>query len=46
MKILALEFSAPQRSVAVVPSKDGVVEVVEAGPGATRAMTMIDEVLR
>jgi tRNA threonylcarbamoyl adenosine modification protein YeaZ len=73
MKILALEFSSPQRSVAVlrtdswrdelhetgsrVISKEAgrrvvrsrevkVSEVMETGPGATRALLMIERVLR
>ena len=73
MKILALEFSSAQRSVAVLcsgfradesreshssaisetaeargarPSDYRVREVVETGPGAMRALAMIDEVLR
>src|SRR5690348_3157194 len=52
MKILALEFSSPQRSVAVVPSQDdkvaprGLAEVVETGAQATHAFAMIQEALR
>lgn len=73
MKILALEFSSPQRSVAVLcdssreagsppapsrpvsagsgagpaqPSALGVHEVVETGPGATRALALVEEALR
>jgi tRNA threonylcarbamoyl adenosine modification protein YeaZ len=73
MKILALEFSSAQRSVAVLhsdfrrdesrgsssppisetsgtrgarPAEYQVREVVETGPGALRALAMIDEVLR
>jgi tRNA threonylcarbamoyladenosine biosynthesis protein TsaB len=51
MTILALEFSSPQRSVAVIrPPASGVAsvagEVVETGGGGTRALGMIDEALR
>jgi tRNA threonylcarbamoyladenosine biosynthesis protein TsaB len=51
MTILALEFSSPQRSVAVIrPQASGVAsvagEVVETGGGGTRALGMIDEALR
>ena len=52
MKILALEFSSPQRSVAVVQSQDdrvaprGLAEVVETGAQATHAFAMIQEALR
>jgi tRNA threonylcarbamoyl adenosine modification protein YeaZ len=47
MKILALEFSSPQRSVAVVRGAEaGVTEVVETGSGAMRALAMIDGLLR
>jgi tRNA threonylcarbamoyl adenosine modification protein YeaZ len=50
MKILAVEFSAPQRSVAVVQTgADGtpqtVSEVVETGPGWIRALELVDEAL-
>ena len=49
MKILALEFSSPQRSVAVIrrgesPSDIDVSEVIE--PGSTAPFTMIEGVLR
>jgi tRNA threonylcarbamoyladenosine biosynthesis protein TsaB len=51
MTILALEFSSPQRSVAVVrprPGKAAFVtsEVVETGAGGTRALGMIEDALR
>jgi tRNA threonylcarbamoyladenosine biosynthesis protein TsaB len=51
MTILALEFSSPQRSVAVVrrgASAGAFVacEVVEAGAGGTRAFGMIENALR
>jgi tRNA threonylcarbamoyl adenosine modification protein YeaZ len=45
MKILALEFSSRQSSVAV-PSRSGVKEVTETGHGASRALGMVEEVLR
>src|SRR5258708_37058917 len=49
MKILALEFSSPQRSVAVIqrdesPSGVAVNEVIE--PGSTAPFTMIEDALR
>jgi tRNA threonylcarbamoyladenosine biosynthesis protein TsaB len=51
MKILALEFSSPERSVAVVqPPIEGrpqvEAEVVETGTTATRPLGMIEEALR
>jgi tRNA threonylcarbamoyl adenosine modification protein YeaZ len=51
MKILAVEFSSPQRSVAVVPgirSERCAIgsEVVETGARSTRALGMIDDALR
>jgi tRNA threonylcarbamoyl adenosine modification protein YeaZ len=46
MKILALEFSSPQRSVAVAGAAGEIVEVVEAGARATSALGMIDTALR
>ena len=51
MKILALEFSTDQRSVAVVhgggkPGLPESSEVVESGGRATRAFGLIDEALR
>jgi tRNA threonylcarbamoyladenosine biosynthesis protein TsaB len=51
MKILALEFSSPQRSMAVVEAKRetaplAVAEVVETGGLAARPLGMIEEVLR
>lgn len=45
MKILALEFSAPQRSVAFI-NDDKVFEVVEASARNTDALGMIEKVLR
>jgi tRNA threonylcarbamoyl adenosine modification protein YeaZ len=46
MKILALEFSSPQRSVAVLRSEMQVSEIVETGLGATRALGMVEDALR
>jgi tRNA threonylcarbamoyladenosine biosynthesis protein TsaB len=54
MKILAFEFSSPQRSVAIVqpPASAGphaapsVSEVIETGGRATKAIGMIEEALR
>ena len=51
MTILALEFSSPQRSVAVVRRHAGdasfvASEVVEAGAGGTRVLGMIENALR
>ena len=54
MKILALEFSSPQRSVAVVrargvPPRDAppsTVEVIETGQLPTKSISMIEEALR
>jgi tRNA threonylcarbamoyl adenosine modification protein YeaZ len=51
MTILALEFSSPQRSVAIVHGRPGqtasvVSEVVETGAGGTRAFGMIQSALR
>jgi tRNA threonylcarbamoyl adenosine modification protein YeaZ len=46
MKILALEFSSPQRSVAVVQSHSQTSELIESGAGASAPLTMIEEVLR
>lgn len=50
MTILALEFSSPQRSVAIVRGRAGqaasvVSEVVETGAGGTRAFGMIQSAL-
>ncbi len=47
MTILALEFSSPQRSVAVLRTGDGQVaaEAVEAGGRSTAAFGMIEKVL-
>ncbi|MGA2278752.1 MAG: tRNA (adenosine(37)-N6)-threonylcarbamoyltransferase complex dimerization subunit type 1 TsaB [Verrucomicrobiota bacterium] len=51
MTILALEFSSPQRSVAVVRRGAGTAsfvasEVVETGAGGTRALGMVEDALR
>jgi tRNA threonylcarbamoyladenosine biosynthesis protein TsaB len=51
MTILALEFSSPQRSVAVVRRRAGdaafvASEVVETGAGGTRAFGMVEDALR
>ncbi len=49
MKILALEFSSNQRSVAVLDSAAGTsaaAEVVETGGRSTQALGMIEEALR
>lgn len=55
MKILALEFSSSQRSVAIVQSPFGakpahatpsIIEVVETGGRATKAIGMIEQALR
>src|SRR2546429_5822033 len=55
MKILALEFSSPQRSVAVVesvtdaassPFPRAISEVIEAGSPGANAIGMIDAALR
>ena len=54
MKILALEFSSPQRSVAIVQpaaspgphAAPSVSEVIETGGRATKAIGMIEEALR
>ena len=46
MKILALEFSSPQRSVAVLNSGTQVTEVVENRSQANTPFTMIEEALR
>jgi tRNA threonylcarbamoyl adenosine modification protein YeaZ len=45
MRILALEFSSPQRSVAVTAPGAPAAEVVETGSSSTRALGMIDMVL-
>lgn len=45
MKILALEFSSAQRSVAVANGAT-ISEVIETGPGGTQAFAMIERVLR
>jgi tRNA threonylcarbamoyladenosine biosynthesis protein TsaB len=51
MKILALDFSSPQRSVALVGrarSTDALIEheVIEAGSDSSRPLEMIEEVLK
>jgi tRNA threonylcarbamoyl adenosine modification protein YeaZ len=51
MKILALEFSSPQRSVAVVqaPTEAGplaVSEAIEVGARSTNALGLVEEALR
>ena len=47
MTILALEFSSPQRSVALLRSDDSLAsEVIEAGSGNNAPLMMIDAVLR
>ena len=51
MKILALEFSSPQRSVAIVQGRTdarlpATSEVVESGARTTRAFGLIEESLR
>ena len=45
MTILALEFSSPQRSVAVLRSSDAIFEVIESGGNATNAFAMIESAL-
>ena len=49
MRILALEFSSPQRSVAVLQGQEhqaGSAEVIETGARGMRAFEMIQEALR
>jgi tRNA threonylcarbamoyl adenosine modification protein YeaZ len=46
MKILALEFSSSQRSVAILDSAERLSEVVETGAGANAPLVMIEEALR
>src|SRR6266850_6694983 len=51
MKILALEFSSPQRSVAVVQTGSGAAnlclsEVIHTGPQSANALGMIADALR
>lgn len=46
MKILALEFSSPQRSVAVADGGRAMGEVIETGASGTRAFGMIEAALR
>src|SRR4051812_32517277 len=49
MKILALEFSSPQRSVAIVQARSdapSISEVIETGGRETKAIGMIDQTLR
>ena len=45
MTILALEFSSPQRSVAVLRPSDTICEVVETGGRGVNAFGMIEQVL-
>jgi len=45
MTILALEFSSPQRSVAVLRPSDAIVEAVETGGRGTNAFRMIEQAL-
>jgi tRNA threonylcarbamoyl adenosine modification protein YeaZ len=45
MKILALEFSSPQRSVAILDSNVQVTEVVESRSHANAPFTMIEDAL-
>ncbi len=45
MKILAIEFSSPQRSVAVVQPGTSVSEVVEMGGRSTNLLAMIETAL-
>lgn len=47
MKILALEFSSPQRSVAVARVREpSMSEIIETGRGANTPLVMIEEALR
>lgn len=46
MKILAFEFSALQRSVAVLGQAGLLSEIIETGPGAGRGLAMVEESLR
>jgi tRNA threonylcarbamoyl adenosine modification protein YeaZ len=46
MKILALEFSSPQRSVAVADAATRASEVVETGPDGARALAMVADALK
>jgi tRNA threonylcarbamoyladenosine biosynthesis protein TsaB len=45
MTILALEFSSPQRSVAIARGRDALAEAAEIGGRATNAFSMIEKVL-
>jgi tRNA threonylcarbamoyl adenosine modification protein YeaZ len=45
MTILALEFSSPQRSVAVLHPSDAIFEAVETGGHGTNAFGMIEQAL-
>ena len=45
MKILAFEFSSPQRSLAIAGGAD-VTEVVETGSGANAPLIMVEEALQ
>lgn len=47
MKILALEFSSPQRSVAIACARESLVcETIETGSGANTPLVMIEEALQ
>ena len=46
MKILALDFSSPQRSVAVIDGSQAVAELVETGSQGMQAFGMIENALR
>lgn len=46
MKILALEFSSPQRSVAALNAAAQVSEIMETGAGANAPLKMIEAALR
>ncbi|MGA2788408.1 MAG: tRNA (adenosine(37)-N6)-threonylcarbamoyltransferase complex dimerization subunit type 1 TsaB [Verrucomicrobiota bacterium] len=45
MTILALEFSSPQRSVAVLATEGVICETIETGGQSTRVFSMIEKVL-
>jgi tRNA threonylcarbamoyladenosine biosynthesis protein TsaB len=45
MTILALEFSSPQRSVAVLASAGVICEAIETGGQSTRVFSLIEKVL-
>ena len=46
MKILALDFSSPQRSVAVTDGSEAVAELVDTGSQGMQAFGMIENALR